>query len=687
MGIMASLAVLTGRQTQVADTETVIVNTAPAGALTLFVAGLVALRGGPDKDEKLRAINDLRIQRMMAFLLGEITEWTTTGEALVIPYQYNRKKGHSRYGIPQMVGVHQSPFPFGDAIHSGAERVTVAIRALPKDDTPWRDVLKAAKSGANRSTQAFLSELLAFYGSEPGVFYRAVISGGAGNVLSCNNRRAANALARAAKVYEPVELEGVRIDQILHGNRGYYARVTTSRVLLECVEEREDHYRVGDNLHAIWSIVLENGGQLAALLGLPVDKVIQVENVNDRVYWVRAQVTAAGAKPAELDQVEATLRMICKEVDRLHIWEPFGASMMEALMASLPGSPQGLRAPVFSIPDNEFRVMAGDGSSPGFFELVGTVPNEATQGKSGNVAFGRAISPNQLDQHTLTFSTEEYPVAAVVGESKAGKSLLAWIMATQAAGRNIVFVHHSSTEEEFAGKLARLWDGTYLNVDLPIVHTEEEFRAAVAVIKEGIAAKFKRWEAEWTLAGHPIHLPLVIRVSSGTEALAVFYKRYVRGEIIRLLSKFYKRGWRFSLVDDDLADLPDPNVRDHDLGMTPANEGSALRHDITASVNKIRKVGCVLYFLTIQNQLHFEAYGPGMFKSIPLAFLISPGSHTVGAIVRPKEMPPEMEGFSFEEAARAVIDGKGVTLPSWLIEPKLFNPWLPESIRQQMGIK
>ncbi|MEK7611366.1 MAG: hypothetical protein AAB486_03280 [Patescibacteria group bacterium] len=660
----------------------------PAGNLALVVSTVRALRKiGVNRVLKLQEIRTAVLNRMMDHYLGEIIVREDTGEAIVFPLGYDRKKTDSRFGIPQMVGMHPSAFQFGDSIRSGASRVTVHLRALPRDDRPWREPVIAAKQTANKPMRRFLDELIDFFGAEPGIAFKGVISGPAGNVLR-RGRREANALARAEKGLGIKELENARTAVLRHiRDEEVPYRQTVRYLFLTTVEEQDSTFKIGNFKRcfgAIWNIVLENGWQLKALLDLPVDKIFQVEHLGG-VNYARAQITATATSLAELDRIEATLQMFCKEVERLHAWEPYGASMLGALMASLPGSPRELHAPVFSIPDPEFTAVIG-ATPMNFFDQIGAVPNVSTQGVTGNIAFGRAISANQLDQHTLTFSTEEYQVAAVVGESKSGKSVLAWAMAIQAAGRNIVFVHHSTTAEEFAGRLARLWGGTYLNVDLPIVNTEEEFRAAVKVICDEITLKFKRWEAEWEIAGHPVHLPLVIRVNSGTEALAVFYKRYVRGEIIRLLSKFYERGWRFSLVDDDLADLPDPGVRDYDLEMIPANEGSALRHDVSASVNKIRKAGCKLYLLTIQNQLHFDAYGPGMYKSIPLAFLISPGSHNVGAIVRPKEMPTEMEGFSFEEAARAIIDGKGVTLPSWLIAPKLFNPWLPETIRRQMGV-
>ncbi len=671
--------------------EVKLSETAPANNLALVVYTARALKSAEGgKDKKLREIRLARLRRMMAFCLGEIGVWEVTGEAVVFPFGFDKRKGRSKHGIAQMVGVHLSRFPFRDAMNSGAEQVTVSLRALTKDDSPWRDAITAANFGANRPMQGFLNELLEFYGAEPGVYYRGVITGVAGNVLR-RNRSDANALARAAKVFTIDELQRARVAAMMHRREeDVDKRMPAEFLFLHGVDEEEDHYRVGDygkNCHAIWNIVVGDGWQLKALLELPVDMVFQVENVGGDNY-ARVQVTAAATSPGELNRTEATLRMLCKEVDRLHVWEPVGASMLEALMASLPGSPQLLRAPEFSIPDAEYTAIV-DGLPKGFFDQIGDVPNEATEGRSGNVAYGRAISANRYDQHTLTISTDTHKVAAVIGETMSGKSVLAWIMGMQAAGRNLVFVHHSTTEDEFAGRLARSLGGTYLNPELPIVNDEVEFRTAATQIREETAQKFKRWEEEWKIAGYPLHLPLVIRVASGTEALAVFYKRFVRQEILRLLAKFHadkEYRWKFALVDDDLADLPGDAVVDFDLGSIPANEGTAMRHDISASVNKIRKIGCELYLLTIQSHLQFEQYGPGMFRAIPLAFLLSPGNHDVGAIARPKDMP-DILGFSFEEAAQAIVEGKTTQLPPWLIKPYLFSPWLPESLRQQMGIK
>lgn len=684
-----SLAIWGGR------VDELFIANVPSRNLALVIYTVSALRNaGVGRERKLREIKSGMLRRMLTVCLGEIIRWSETGEAVVLPYQYeilSKKKPSTKYGFPQMVGIHRSPFPFQDAMGSGASRTTVNLRALKKDDSAWREAVEVQK-GMNKNLAAFFRELQEFYGSEPGVAFQAVIWGGAGNVLR-RKRRAANALARASEVLSPEQVDRMRIAQLRHLSENTVStHPRVGSIIERFVEEGPNYLQIGGQYLSIWNIVLENGWQLASLMELPVAKTIQVENVGDKVKYVRVQVSAVTDSLAELDQLDATLKMLCKEAERLNLWEPFGAGLVEALLASLAGSPQEIRSPSFSIPSDEFTVPIGDKVTD-FFSMVGHTANEKDEGIAGDVAYGRAISPNRFDNHTLTFSKEVFRVVAVVGPTNAGKTVKAWEMATQAAGKqapggNLIFVHHSTTEDEFAGKLAKSWGGTYLNVDLPIVSTETEYRRFAAEIKADIVSRLHRWDLEWAEAEMPFHLPLVVRVREGTEALATFYKRITRQEILKLIRKYFdKYGWWFGLCDDDLAALPPKGVTHEELGEIPANEGNALRSDVKIGITQLRKIGVALYVLTIQNYTSFDVYGEDTWGMIPKAFLLNPGSHDVGAVVRPSEMPEKLE-FDFEEAAAMVIQGNAVKFPTGFVKPYLFNPWLPDAIlHQQMGVR
>ena len=128
----------------------------PTGNFSLVISTARALHSaGVGKDQLLAKIRASRMLRMLNVCMGEITVWDDTGEAVVYPFEYQKRNGNDRFrfGIPQMVGEHRSAFPFADAMRSRAERVTVNLRSLPKDDHPWRSAITAARNNANPPNQ------------------------------------------------------------------------------------------------------------------------------------------------------------------------------------------------------------------------------------------------------------------------------------------------------------------------------------------------------------------------------------------------------------------------------------------------------------------------------------------------------------------------------------------------------
>ena len=588
--------------------------------------------------------------------LGITLRYGPEGEAILIPLNGD--------GIPRAVGRHDSPPELMDAWKTKVPWTVVLNRAVKVDTRSFELTLEAARvesGGETRYTQ-LLEEARSWavprtlYGSPPLVARELLISAPTemalpkagedktalvkGEIVSCKGY---GDLLWATVCRQP-QRPG-------HGVRTSHPLLLGAPTQIEFAKE---HYEVGGECHAIWSIVplIQRLGEIQQL---DIDLLALLENV-DQNLWASIYVRGSARDIEGLKELGRTLGAYAQNgrIERVRGFHEWGWNLERAYKAFVPGG-------VLPPPQNQFLVLHPEAFLNAFTSHV----SMAGSITAGDMFVGRA------NGRPVLIARDERPTVGIEGLPTTGKTTLASFLALTGTP-HVLVVHLTSVEGEAPGCWARDFGGQVLNLNLPGAETAKEELELIKADAEEVKQFWARLKQLWLQTGEAVGMPIVLRRESGCPvrfaAYALHFAREYK-EAWRLLYKTDPRR-RAAIIWDDLVGIP--RKKNAFLGDLPVEIGNELKAEIQEQIDSLRKIGMQVY-LTLHACEEFLDWLPGMWKSISLFIKLKAGvQHREAVVLDPHEAILEPKNEKDMQL--------GVLVPN-------LNPKLPQTITKVVGRK